>query len=288
MRGPTLCSATRPQESRLLGTSRLGVHTSLGSSALRDSRILCATCIPLALRYGPHCSSCRDIAISQPRDPRGQILGPFLARSRDTIPRADPTVLLCSGSNGYPSLATSRPRDLEYPMFGLSTCELPSSRDPSISRHLSSSDGRLRSSRSFVASRPRASRLCTPNTWAFTLRTPEFARSPISATCPLRWTATNLSPLRRLASSRLATLNTQYLGFHSANSRVCEITDLCHLSSFRWTAPNISPLHHSRLGLLPNTSFNLLRTPELRDHRSLPPVLLRWMARLGSNGEISS
>jgi hypothetical protein len=122
--------ATRhPHESRLLGTSRLDV--------------LCATCTPLTLRYGPHYSTCRDIAISQPRDPRGQILVPFLARSRDTIPRSDPMVLLCSGSNDCPSLPTSRPRDLEYKMFRLSTCELLTSRDPSISHHLSSSDGRL-------------------------------------------------------------------------------------------------------------------------------------------------
>jgi len=114
MRGPTLCYATHPRESRLLDTSRLGVHTSLGSSTLRDLRILCATCIPLAFHYDPHCSSCRDIAISQLRDPHGQTLGPFLARSRDTIPRTDPMVLLCSGSNDCPSIATSRPRDLEY------------------------------------------------------------------------------------------------------------------------------------------------------------------------------
>jgi hypothetical protein len=34
-----------------------------------------------------------------------------------------------SRSNGYSPPRFSRPRDLRYPMFGLSTCELPSSRD---------------------------------------------------------------------------------------------------------------------------------------------------------------
>jgi hypothetical protein len=141
MRSPTLCSTMHPQESWLLITSRPDIHMRCIFLALPSSQIICATCIPLAPRYGPHCSSCRDIAISQPRDPRGQILRPFLARSRDTIPRSDPTILLCSESNGSPYLATSRPCDLEYPMFGLSTCEFSSSQDPLISRHLSSSYG---------------------------------------------------------------------------------------------------------------------------------------------------
>jgi hypothetical protein len=143
MRGPTLYSGTCPHKLWLLGTSQLDVHTSLDSSTVHDSQVLCATYIPLALRYGPHCSSCRDITISQPRNPHGQILGPFLARSRDMIPRSDPTVLLCFGSNGCPSLACLRPRDLEYPNVRLSTCEFLSLRDPLISHHLSSSDGWL-------------------------------------------------------------------------------------------------------------------------------------------------
>jgi hypothetical protein len=91
-----------------------------------------------SLHYGLHCSSCRDIAISQPRDPRVQILEPFLARFRDTIPHPNPMVLLCSGSNGYPPLASSRPRDLEYPNVGLSTCAFSILRDPLIPCHLSS------------------------------------------------------------------------------------------------------------------------------------------------------
>jgi hypothetical protein len=168
---------------RLLGASRLGVHTNLGSSALHVSRILGGTCIPLTLHYGPHCSSYRDIAISQPCDTRILILRPSLARSRNTIPHSDPTVLLCYGSNDYPSLATSRSHDLEYPML-----------DSQLAR-------------------------------------PEFARSlDLSPPVLLRCTTTISSLLRHLASSRLATLHTQYLDFYPANSRVHEIMDLCHLS----------------------------------------------------------
>jgi hypothetical protein len=105
-----------PHESQLLGTSWL----------MNPLYHLYSTCTPL---WPTLLSSCRDIAILQPRDPRSQTLEPFLARSRDTIPHSDPTVLLCSGSNGFPYLATSRPRDLEYPNVGLSTCKLPSSQD---------------------------------------------------------------------------------------------------------------------------------------------------------------
>jgi hypothetical protein len=158
---PQRFAARCPHESRLLDTSRLSV--------------------PLCHLYSTHTplwptllSSCQDIAISQPHDTRIQILGPFLVRSRDTIPRIDPTVLLYSRSNSFPSLAPCilatwssqylnsqpanfrfreisqslttcppqlndydplapsspcilAPRDSEYPILGLSPCELPSS-----------------------------------------------------------------------------------------------------------------------------------------------------------------
>jgi hypothetical protein len=55
-------------------------------------------------------------------------------------------------------------------------------------------------------------------------RVREISRS--LATCPPRWTAINLSPLRRLASSRLATLNTQYLGLYPANPQIREISPI--------------------------------------------------------------
>jgi hypothetical protein len=106
-RGPTLCSAMRPHESRLLGSSRLANPNANTSGLLAArSRGLRATCIPLALRYGPHYLQLSGYRFSQSRDPRAQILGPFLARPRYTIPRADPTVLLRSGSNGYHLLAS--------------------------------------------------------------------------------------------------------------------------------------------------------------------------------------
>jgi hypothetical protein len=100
---------------------------------------------------------------SQSRDPRGQILEPFLARLRYTIPRADPTVLLRPGSNGYSPSRFSRPRDLEYPIFGLSPCELPSSRDLSISATCPSQmDGSDRS-RDFHHENSRSHVIVTPD-----------------------------------------------------------------------------------------------------------------------------
>jgi hypothetical protein len=69
------------------------------------------------------------------------------------------------------------------------------------------------------------SRLGVPTVWALTLRTPKFTRSlDLLPLVLLIWTATILSLLRRFASSHLATLNTQYLGFHFVNSRVGEIS----------------------------------------------------------------
>jgi hypothetical protein len=49
-------------------------------------------------------------------------------------------------------------------------------------------------------------------------RVREISRS--LTTCPPRWMAINLSPLRCLASSHLTTLNTQYLGLYPTNPRV--------------------------------------------------------------------
>jgi hypothetical protein len=83
-----------------------------------------ATCIPLVLHYGPHCLQLSGYRLSQSHDPCSQNLEPFLVRLRYTIPRADPMVLLCSGSNGYPPSRFSRPRDFEYLILGLSPCEL--------------------------------------------------------------------------------------------------------------------------------------------------------------------
>jgi len=171
---------------------RLSIHTILGSSTLRDSRILCATCTLLTLRYGPHCSSCRDIAFSRPRDLRGQILGPFLARSRDTIPRADPTVLLCSESNGCPSLTASRPHDFEYQMFGLSTYELPSSQDH---RSIATCPPQMDGYKSLTASSPR---VLVPHDFehpilGFSLCELSILRDRlISCHLSLKWTAHNL------------------------------------------------------------------------------------------------
>jgi hypothetical protein len=150
----------------------------------------------LTLLWPTLSSSCRDIAFSQSHDPHAQILRPFIARSRDMIPRSDPMVLLWYGSNDCPSLATSQPRELEYPMFGLSTCELPSSRDLMISRHLSPQmDGY-----DLFATSPL--RDLTPHDFEYPIlglllcELPSSRDLSISATCPLRWTATNPSLLR--------------------------------------------------------------------------------------------
>jgi hypothetical protein len=110
-------------------------------------------------------------------------------------------------------------------------------------------------------------------------RVHEISRS--LATCPPRWTAINLSPLRRLASSRLATLNTQYLGLYPANPRVHEISPISATHPSRWMVLIFSPLRRlasSRLVTL-NTQYSgfHLRTPEFtRSLRSLPRILHRW------------
>jgi hypothetical protein len=105
------------------------------------------------------------------------------------------------------------------------------------------------------------------------------------ATCPPRWTAINLSPLRHLASSRLATLNTQYLGLNPANPRVHEISPISTMHPSQMDGPDLlstSPprvlaprdFEHPILGPL---SYEPLSS---RDHRSLPPILFIWMAHV--------
>jgi hypothetical protein len=209
MHGPTLYSATCPLESRLLGTSCLGAH---------DSRILYATCIPLALCYGPHYSSCRDITFPRPHDPHGQILGPFLVRSRDTIPRSDPTVLLCSKSNGYPSFATSRPRDLEYPMFGFSTCEFLSSRDLLIS----TTCPLLMDNYDLLA--PSSPHILAPRDFAHPilglLPYELLSSRDHSISCHLSLQMDGSQPPRHLA-----TCEAKGLPFRSSNARVCEMRE---------------------------------------------------------------
>jgi hypothetical protein len=149
--GPTLCSTTRPHKSRLPGTSRLGVHMNLAPRhfATRESLV------PLV--FHSH-SAMAHTAL--------QLSGyHYLTTSRFpwpnywtfscNVPKHDTS----RRSNGPPVVRIqrlsfprySRPRDLEYPMFGLSPCELLSLRDLTISRHLSSSDERLRFSRHLVA-----------------------------------------------------------------------------------------------------------------------------------------
>jgi hypothetical protein len=160
MRDPTLCSATCPYEPRLLGASWLDILMCLGSLALHDSASLCATCTPLMLHYGPHCSSYQDIAISRPRD----ILWPNSRTFSCEVPRHDPSLR----SNGPPVLWIqwlSFSRHLATSRLGIpnvQTLEPASSRVSKISlisHHLSSSNGWLRSSHSFVTSCPRVSRL---------------------------------------------------------------------------------------------------------------------------------
>jgi hypothetical protein len=65
----------------------------------------------------------------------------------------------------------------------------------------------------------------------------EISRS--LTTCPPRWMAINLSPLRRLASSRLATLHTQYLGLYPANPQVREISLISATHPSQMYGPNL-------------------------------------------------
>jgi hypothetical protein len=234
----------RPHESRLL--------------ALRDSRILYATCIPLILCYGPHYSSCPDIAFSRPRDPRGQILGPFLARSRDMIPCSDPTVLLCFESNGCPSFATSPPRDLEYPMFGFSTCEFPSSRDLSISATypLLMDDYDLLT--------PSSPRLLAPQDFAHPilglLPCELLSSRDHSISCHLSLHMDGLQP-----PHHLATHEAKWIPFRSSNDRVCEMRE-----SLDTRPPQRTTLILSRLAILLLWLHNLWgfnsRVPNTRYH----------------------
>jgi hypothetical protein len=85
------------------------------------------------LRYGPHCSSCQDIASRNLAIPVAKFSDLFLRgpeiRSLAQIQRSscvpDPTTVLIS--------PTSRPRDLEYPMLD---SQLASSRVREIPRSL--------------------------------------------------------------------------------------------------------------------------------------------------------
>jgi hypothetical protein len=114
-------STRQPRGSHLMALPR--VHTSLGSRHFATSDV--------------------ESDPSQPPNPR----------MRDRRWGSDPTVLLRPRSNGYPSSRSSRLRDLEYPMFGLSPCELLSSRDLSISATCPPQMDGSWSSRHFAASR---------------------------------------------------------------------------------------------------------------------------------------
>jgi hypothetical protein len=207
-------------------------------------------------------------------------------------------------------------RDLEHPTFGLLPREPPSSRDllDLLTRVLNY--GRLRSSRGFAT--PLAT--FNANTWAFTLRAPEFARSLdlchlsssdgrlgssryfatatscsrlrasklwalpsrvpssrdpwISATCPPRMDGSDPLVLRH---SRLGASN-----FWTSTPRAPELTrslDLCHLSSSDGRLRSsrsfaTRDLERPTFGLLPRES----RAHEIPG--SLPPVLLGWTAQI--------
>jgi hypothetical protein len=142
-------------------------------------------------------SSCRDIAFSQSRDPRAQILGPFLTRSRYTIPRADPTVLLRSGSNGCPSLAT---RDLATWSTKCLGSQPANSRVREISRSLATCPPQMDGYNPLsLLRRFASSRLATLNTQYLGFHPVNSRVREISRSLPpvlLRWTATNLSLLR--------------------------------------------------------------------------------------------
>jgi hypothetical protein len=237
-------------------------------SALRDSRILTpilrdfsrrdpeASCHLYSTRwsrYGPHYPptiGISPLAISRSLHPNSW------AFSCET-PIHDPTC----GSNGPPTIwiqwlspsRFSRPRDFEYPIFGLLPCELPSSRDH---RYL----------------------------------------PPVL----LRWTAPIFSPLRtqHLGSQPRTDLEMDgscpatsphdlgYLGFQPANSRVREITDLCHLSSSDGRL--LSSRNFATRDLeYPILGFSTCELPSSRDHRSLPPVLYRWMVLILSGYHVS-
>jgi hypothetical protein len=150
------------------------VHKNLGSSALRDSaftrvsaprhfttRVLCATCTPLTLHYGPHCSSCRDIAISRPRDIRAKFSDLFLrgpeTRSLAQIQRSscipDPTVVLLSP-----------PRDLATWSTQCLGFQPANSRVREISRSLATCPPQMDATILSLLRRLASSRLATLNT----------------------------------------------------------------------------------------------------------------------------
>jgi hypothetical protein len=182
-------------------------------------------------------SSCRGIASRYLATSVAKILESFLARSRYTIPRADPTVLLRSGSNGYYLLASRVLVTLNTQHLGSKPCELSEfARSPISDTCPPQMDGSDLLATSPLR-QPRVSRPLTPSPWAFPLRTPEFARSPISDTCPPQMDGSDL-----LASRVLVTLNTQRLGLFPANSRVREISRSLPPGLLRWTALIFSPL----------------------------------------------
>jgi hypothetical protein len=116
-----------------------------------------------------------------------------------------PTLLQLSG---YRYLATSRN---PHPNSRTFSCEVPR-HDPSLR---SNGPPVLRIQRLSFSRFLATSRLGVPKCWTLNLRAPELARSvDLSPPVLLRWTATISSFLRRLASSRLATLHTQYLGLY--------------------------------------------------------------------------
>jgi hypothetical protein len=88
----------------------------------------------------------------------------------------------------------------------------------------------------------------------------------------------NLTVILLFASRVFATWDTQCLGSHPANSRVREISsisDTCPPQMDGSCPLATSPLRDLEYPIL---GFSTCELPSSRDHRSLPPVLLRWMA----------
>jgi hypothetical protein len=94
--------------------------------------------------------------------------------------------------------------------------------------------------------------------------------------------AINLSPLRRLASSRLATLNTQYLGLYPANPRVREISPISATRPSQMDGPDLlatSCLASSCLATL-NTKSSALPLTSFRVRSDLMPEIYPSLQRV--------
>jgi hypothetical protein len=257
-----------PRYSRL-GAPNLWALTSRASEFTRSLGSLTRV-----LNYGRLRSS-RGFAT---RDLEHPTLGSYLASLRaHEIPGSLPPVLL-----GWTAQILSW---LRHSRLGASNFWTPTSRTSELTRsldlcHLSSSDGRLRSSRGL-----RHSRLGASNFWTSTPRTSELTRSLdlchlsssdgrlrssrglatrdlehptfgllpreppssrdpwISATCPPRMDGSD-----PLVASPLATWSIQLLDFYPASLRAHEIPGSLPPVLLGWTAQILSWPRHSRLG----------------------------------------